>query len=263
MAVETAASRSTVKERRQRKAASTVAPTAPTEAASVGVAMPPMMDPSTAMISNSGGTIAVMTSLKIPFFSSALKGVAGHDFGSKIALKIIHPKYSRTNNIPGRKAPANKSPTDTGVGAKLPFDICTCELIPASMSAIKISTVEGGMICPKVPDAQITPLASLGSYPALSIAGKEIRPMVTTVAPTTPVEAARRAPTKITEIPKPPRTFPKSLPIVSSNSSAILERSSMTPMKTKSGTETNTSLVIKPIYRPASEARFEKSKTSK
>jgi hypothetical protein len=33
--------------------------------------------------------------------------------------------------------------------------------------------------------------------------------MVTTVAPTTPVEAARRAPTKITEIPKPPRTFPK------------------------------------------------------
>ncbi len=64
---------------------------------------------------------------------------------------------------PGRKAPANSAPTDTGSGAKLPFSICTWALMPLSMSPMKMSTVEGGMICPRVPEAAITPEASFGS----------------------------------------------------------------------------------------------------
>jgi hypothetical protein len=35
--------------------------------------------------------------------------------------------------------------------------------MPASMSPMKISTVDGGMIWPSVPEAQMTPQASLGS----------------------------------------------------------------------------------------------------
>ena len=57
-------------------------------------------------------------------------------------------------------APANSAPTDTGSGAKLPFSICTWALMPESMSPMKISTVEGGMICASVPEAQMTPAAS-------------------------------------------------------------------------------------------------------
>ena len=70
--------------------------------------------------------------------------------------------------------------------------------------------------------------------------------MVTTVAPTIPVEAASRAPTIETEMPSPPRRLPNSWPIVSSSSSATLERSSITPMNTNSGTAISTSLVITP-----------------
>ncbi len=70
--------------------------------------------------------------------------------------------------------------------------------------------------------------------------------MVTTVAPTMPVEAASSMPTKTTAIPTPPRIRPKSRPIVSSSRSAIRARSSITPMKTKSGTATSTSLTMIP-----------------
>ena len=70
--------------------------------------------------------------------------------------------------------------------------------------------------------------------------------MVTTVAPTMPVEAASRAPTTETEMPSPPRSVPNSWPMASSSSSATLERSSITPMKTNSGTAISTSLVITP-----------------
>ena len=70
--------------------------------------------------------------------------------------------------------------------------------------------------------------------------------MVTTVAPTIPVEAARRAPTRMTEMPRPPRSGPNSWPMVSSSASASRDRSSITPMKTKSGTATSTSLVMTP-----------------
>ena len=74
--------------------------------------------------------------------------------------------------------------------------------------------------------------------------GSDSRPMVTTVAPTMPVEAAISAPTMATEKPSPPRTRPNSLPIVSSSSSATFERSSITPMKMNNGTASRISLVI-------------------
>jgi hypothetical protein len=76
--------------------------------------------------------------------------------------------------------------------------------------------------------------------------GSAISPMVTTVAPTMPVEAASSAPTIDTEIASPPGIAPNTRPIASSSSSAIFERSSMIPMKTKRGIAISTSLVIVP-----------------
>ena len=70
--------------------------------------------------------------------------------------------------------------------------------------------------------------------------------MVTTDAPTTPVVAANKAPTITTEIARPPLTRPNSLPIVSSNCSAMPDFSRITPMKTKSGTANKVKLVIMP-----------------
>ena len=83
------------------------------------------------------------------------------------------------------------------------------------------------------------------------IEGNEIMPIVTTVAPTMPVDAASSMPTKVTENPRPPRRVPNSLPMVSSNSPATRDRSSMMPMNTNSGTATSTSLVssIRPKMR--------------
>src|SRR3546814_6852783 len=91
------------------------------------------------------------------------------------------------------------------------------------MAPSSTRTMEGGMICPRVPEAQIVPHAILGSYPALSIEGSDSSPMVTTVAPTMPVDAASSMPTMTTERPRPPRSLPNSKPIVSSSCSAILE----------------------------------------
>ncbi len=59
--------------------------------------------------------------------------------------------------------------------------------------------------------------------------------MATTVAPTMPVVAASRAPTKTTEMPRPPGIGPNSCAMVTSRSSAIFERCSMMPMKMNSG----------------------------
>ena len=105
----------------------------------------------------------------------------------------------------------------------------------ASWSARMMRTMEGGMICPRVPDAQMVPVASGLEYPLRSIAGSEMSPIATTVAPTMPVVAARRAPTKTTDTPSPPGIGPKSWAIVTSRSSAIRERCSMIPMKMNNG----------------------------
>jgi len=79
------------------------------------------------------------------------------------------------------------------------------------------------------------PLAKDLSYLLLSIAGKEIKPIAITVAPTMPVVAASNAPTKTTEIPRPPGIGPNSCPIVTNKSSAILERCNIIPIKINNG----------------------------
>ncbi len=81
------------------------------------------------------------------------------------------------------------------------------------------------------------------------MAGSVISPMVTAVAPTTPLAAASRVPTIAAEIASPPRNAPNSRPMVSSNSSAMPERSSITPMKTNSGMASRMSFVITPNTR--------------
>ena len=104
-----------------------------------------------------------------------------------------------------------------------------------SWSAKIMSTIEGGMIWPKVPDAQMVPVASEWEYLLRNMAGREIMPMAITVAPTMPVVAASNAPTITTEIPKPPGTDPKSCAIVTNKSSATLERCSIIPIKINNG----------------------------
>ena len=56
-------------------------------------------------------------------------------------------------------APTNRSPTDTGVGAKSPIDrrasIYWFEIVSPRIT----STIDGGMICPSVPAAAIEPQA--------------------------------------------------------------------------------------------------------
>ena len=67
----------------------------------------------------------------------------------------------------------------------------------ANWSAIIIKTIDGGIICPSVPDEQTIPLARLLSYLLFNIVGNEIKPIAITVAPTIPVVAASNAPTKL------------------------------------------------------------------
>ena len=70
--------------------------------------------------------------------------------------------------------------------------------------------------------------------------------MVTTVAPTTPVVAANRAPTITTATASPPRKRPNSRPIVSSRSSARPDLSNTIPMKINRGTANKVKFVITP-----------------
>ena len=76
--------------------------------------------------------------------------------------------------------------------------------------------------------------------------GSDSNPIVTTVVPTMPVDAANSAPTTQTEMPSPPRRDPNKAPMVSSSSSATFERSSITPINTNRGTAISTSLVMTP-----------------
>ena len=61
-----------------------------------------------------------------------------------------------------------------------------------------------------------------------------------------PVEAASKAPTIDTEIPKPALTLPRTKPIVSRSSSANFDLSNITPIKINNGTAISKSLVIIP-----------------
>ena len=71
--------------------ASTMAPTAPTEAASVGVAIPARIEPSTSTISSSGGTstLRIRTSRARPCTLRASAGRAGARSGRHSAVPMI------------------------------------------------------------------------------------------------------------------------------------------------------------------------------
>ena len=76
--------------------------------------------------------------------------------------------------------------------------------------------------------------------------GKDNSPIVTTVAPTIPVLAANKAPTIMTEIPKPPLTLLNKDDIASKSLSAILDFSNIIPMNINIGIATKVSFVIIP-----------------
>ena len=98
------------------------------------------------------------------------------------------------------------------------------------------------MIWPNVPEAEITPVANCGEYPFRNIVGRDNKPIVTTVAPTIPVEAARNAPTTTTDTAKPPGRPPKTRAIEVSKSFAIFDFSSVIPMRTNIKTASNVSI---------------------
>ena len=101
----------------------------------------------------------------------------------------------------------------------------------ASVPRIMI-TIDGGIICPSVPDAEMTPVANCGEYLFRSMVGNDSSPIVTTVAPTIPVEAARKAPTTTTDTARPPGRPPKTRAMDVSRSFAIFDFSSVIPIRT-------------------------------
>ncbi|EKD40385.1 MAG: hypothetical protein ACD_75C00067G0001 [uncultured bacterium] len=65
--------------------------------------------------------------------------------------------------------------------------------------------------------------------------GREITPMATTEAPTTPVDAASMVPTNTVLTAIPPLTRPNKVPIASSSFSASCDLCRTMPMKMKRG----------------------------
>ena len=72
--------------------------------------------------------------------------------------------------------------------------------------------------------------------------GSASKPIVTTVAPTIPVEAAKKAPTITIDTAKPPGSGPNTRAMVVKRSSAIFERSSTMPIITNINTARSVSM---------------------
>ena len=72
------------------------------------------------------------------------------------------------------------------------------------------------------------------------------------LAATTPVVAASIAPTRMTAYARPPRIGPNSWPMVSSRSSAIPDRSRISPISVKNGTASRVSFCMMPKMRSGS-----------
>ena len=143
------ASRSTAMDMRPRAPARTIAPTDPIAPASVGVATPAKIDPSTMRIRSSGGSITTTTRRRSPRqgMSVISGGRAGAASGLAIATPTTYAAYIAASISPGTSPPTKRSPTE----------------IP-SWSASTTSTMLGGMICPRVPDARMTPEDSRAEY---------------------------------------------------------------------------------------------------
>merc|ERR1711991_368982 len=98
----------------------------------------------------------------------------------------------------------------------------------------------------RVPLAQITPADTFLLYFHGIIRGRLSIPIVTTVAPTIPVDAAINTPTNKIEYTRPPRIFPQSLDIFSRREFAIPDFSNITPIYINKGTAIRVSFVIIP-----------------
>ena len=128
------------------RSASASAPTAPSAPASVGVATPAKIEPSTTTISASGGSNARTTAtarVPRPRASRSALGIAGAAAGETKATKTTYRAYMPDSISPGTSAPTNRSPT-----------------LIESWSASTTNTTLGGTIWPRVPDAAMTPVAS-------------------------------------------------------------------------------------------------------
>ena len=107
--------------------------------------------------------------------------------------------------------------------------------------------MEGGIRIPSVPAEQIVPAANRMEYFCLSITGKAIRPSITTEAPTIPVLAAMTMPTMVTDKANPPGRCPNMRSSDNNRFLAMLDFSSISPMKTKSGTASISQFVSVPV----------------
>ena len=105
-----------------------------------------MIDPSTAAISMNGGNSAMTTRVPNPRFCSGVSFSAGALAGRKTALSTTQTIYRPANNMPGKNAPAKRSPTDNVLGLKLPLAICAWLCALCRITARKTRMVEGGMI---------------------------------------------------------------------------------------------------------------------
>ncbi len=93
------------------------APKAPTPAASVGVAIPAIIEPKTTKIKVAGGKSV----LKI--FASPSISSMGRNFLPRLIM-MAYAKYPTTIKIPGTIAPTNRSPTETVSCEKTPILFC-------------------------------------------------------------------------------------------------------------------------------------------
>ena len=92
-------------------------------------------------MSTSGGT-NTRTNRAGPMVSAAAIRRGGASSGFQVLTATTYTAKAPAISRPGINAPMNRSPTDT-----------------PSWSPSTTSTIEGGMIWPRVPEAAITPLA--------------------------------------------------------------------------------------------------------
>ncbi len=140
-------SRSDLRESAPFQAASTRAPAQPTPAASVGVAHPRKIEPSTSETSSTGGKklrTIIAASAPAPLGPSSA-GIGGAISGFRKEMTPIQMRYSTESSRPGNKAPANSDPTGTDI-----------------RSPMITSMIEGGIRMPSVPEDAIVPTASSG-----------------------------------------------------------------------------------------------------
>ncbi len=105
------------------------------------------------------------------------------------------------------------------------------------------------MIWPSVPAAQIRPLAVPSGTPTRRMAGSEISPSMTMVAPMMPVEAAISVEISRTAATSARGEPPSRRPTCISMRSATRDFSSRIPISTKSGTASSSEFDITPKAR--------------